>query len=321
LSNKYLETTFGGRPAPFFKVAQSYFSRLKLLLEIDRYDLIWIQYETFPYLPGLAEKLVLRGKTPIVYDFDDAIFHQYDDHPNAYVRALLGNKLRPLLQGASLCVCGNAYLKSYADRFSPKTEIVPTVLDTSIYSPGRLRRDPSRPIVIGWIGSPSTWRFVEPIVPTLERLAEELDLLVRIVGAGPTSRTHPRFEFIEWTEVGEIAAIQGMDVGIMPLPDHPWAHGKCGYKLIQYMACGIPAIASPVGINSQIVDHGVNGFVATKETEWETCIRLLAGDATLRASMGERGREKIIDEYSLHLHGPRLASMLREIADTHAARE
>jgi len=106
-----------------------------------------------------------------------------------------------------------------------------------------------------------------------------------------------------------------MDIGIMPLPDEPWARGKCGYKLIQYMACGIPVIASPVGVNSNIVDQGVNGYLARDEVEWEVAIRRLAASAELRTAMGARGREKIVDGYSLHVYGPRLAAMLRSVAD------
>jgi glycosyltransferase involved in cell wall biosynthesis len=113
-------------------------------------------------------------------------------------------------------------------------------------------------------------------------------------------------------------SIQGMDIGIMPLPNQPWARGKCGYKLIQYMACGVAVIASPVGVNAELVDHGVDGFLARSEDEWEACIRRLAGDAALRASMGARGRAKIIEAYSLQSHGPRLAAMIRETADAAA---
>jgi glycosyltransferase involved in cell wall biosynthesis len=106
-----------------------------------------------------------------------------------------------------------------------------------------------------------------------------------------------------------------MDIGIMPLPDEPWARGKCGYKLIQYMACGLPVIASPVGVNSDIVNDGVNGYLACSEHEWEAAIRRLAASVELRGNMGAHGRQKIVNEYSLHVHGPRLAALLREVAN------
>jgi hypothetical protein len=212
-------------------------------------------------------------------------------------------------------VCGNAYLKAYADRFARRTAIVPTVLDTVVYAPSVQPREAARPITLGWIGSPSTWSFVQPFVPLLQRLSEELNLIVRVVGAGRPSLTDGRFEFLDWSEKEEVALIQGMDIGIMPLPDQPWARGKCGYKLIQYMACGIPVIASPVGVNSDIVDEGVNGYLARDDREWERAIRGLAKSAELRTAMGAHGRKKIVDGYSLQVHGPRLATLLRTVVE------
>jgi glycosyltransferase involved in cell wall biosynthesis len=153
---------------------------------------------------------------------------------------------------------------------------------------------------------------VKPLLPLLADAAERHDLSVRAVGAGPQKDIPPRFSFLPWTEAGEIGLIQDMDIGIMPLPDEPWARGKCGYKLIQYMACGLPVIASPVGVNSAIVDHGENGFLASTRQEWANAIATLAGDPALRGAMGTAGRRKIEWSYSLAVHGPRLAAMLRD---------
>lgn len=224
---------------------------------------------------------------------------------------MLGGKLKPLLRRADLAVCGNAYLQSYAAEHCLRTQIVPTVVDTDAYRPAQGPR-PQRPVTVGWIGSPSTWAFVKPLVPLLAETAERLNLAVRAVGAGPQEAIPPCFSFLPWTEEGEIGLIQTMDIGIMPLPDQPWARGKCGYKLIQYMACGLPVIASPVGVNSDIVEHGENGFLASTPQEWAEAIATLAGDPPLRQAMGAAGRRKIERAYSLAVHGPRLASMLRE---------
>jgi glycosyltransferase involved in cell wall biosynthesis len=314
LTNEYLDSLFSGKPAPLVSILRMYAARAKLLLSTSGYDLLWVHCEIFPYLPGFCEQLATASGKPLVYDFDDAIFHQYDAHPSAFVRHLLGRKLQPLMRSTSLCLCGNEYLKAYAERFSPRAEILPTVLDTNVYTPRPSVQDATKSITVGWIGSPSTWSFVEPIVPMLRRVAENFNLTIRIVGARKPDPIPSRFEFIDWSEEEEVALIQGMDIGIMPLPEEAWARGKCGYKLIQYMACGIPVVASPVGVNSDIVDDGINGYLARSEHDWESAIERLVGNAEIRAAFGARGRAKIVSEYSLQAHGPRLARMLEEIA-------
>jgi glycosyltransferase involved in cell wall biosynthesis len=118
-------------------------------------------------------------------------------------------------------------------------------------------------------------------------------------GAGPAARNIVGIEAREWNEAREVDDLQSMDVGIMPVPDDPWGRGKCGYKLIQYMACGLPAIASPVGVNKVIIDDGVDGFLAQTEADWTAALETLARDAGLRRQMGSIGRQKIVAHYSL----------------------
>jgi glycosyltransferase involved in cell wall biosynthesis len=148
----------------------------------------------------------------------------------------------------------------------------------------------------------------------LSKLAQELSARIRIVGAGPQAQSRPNFEFVEWSEESEVAEIQNMDIGIMPLPDEPWARGKCGYKLIQYMACGVAVVASPVGVNSEIVGENIHGILATDLFQWETAIRKLLLDTTLRHNMGALGRKKVETAYSLHVHGPRLVKFIQQAA-------
>jgi len=278
------------------------------------FDVIWLQKELFPYLPGIIERFIFLSGKPVVYDFDDAVFHQYDTHRNPLVRQILGRKLEPLLRGASLAICGNAYLEEYAKRFCPRTEIVPTVLDTTVFSPAPAGRGDG-PVTIGWIGSPSTWTYVVPYVALLQEIAEACDLTIRVVGAGPQRDVLPRFEFLDWSEAAEVGMIRGMDIGIMPLPDEPWARGKCGYKLIQYMACGLPVVASPVGVNAEIVEEGVNGYLAREPQDWALAIRTLAADPVLRETMGRAGRARIERDYSLQTHAPRLAALIQGVVE------
>lgn len=314
-SNTYLDRLYADDRRSLHSVLQAYWSRLADLIAARDAQFLWVYAELFPYLPGWSERVVKALGVPVIYDFDDAFFHQYDRHSNPAIRRLLGRKLEPALKSASLAVCGNRYLADYAGRFCRRTEIVPTVVDTSVFAPSAVREIANKVTTVGWIGSPSTWKYVLPFVPLLQSLAGQENLRISAVGAGYGGPRPRGFEFRAWTEEDEVALIQEMDIGIMPLPDEPWARGKCGYKLIQYMACGLPVIASPVGVNSEIVEHGVNGFLAESEREWADAIRRLAADPQLRRSMGMAGRKTVERRYSLSVQGPRLARMVRQSID------
>ena len=309
----HLKALNAGRRRGLHHVSTAYLKRLVTILSRRDYDLLWIQYELFPYLPGWAERLARLPGKPVVVDYDDAIFHMYDSGRSAAVRRLLGRKLEPLLSRAAAVVCGNRYLEDYAARFCPTTLLVPTVVDAAVNvppPPGAERG--SRPVV-GWVGSPSTWVNVEPLLDAIMAAIAPFEARFRAVGPGSAAAPHPGGEFAEWTQDGEVAELQGLDVGIMPLLDQPFQRGKCGYKLIQYMACGVPVIASPVGVNSEIVRHGENGFLASTEAEWRDALRQLLADPSLRRRMGEAGRRCVEERYSLQVQQPRLLALFRSL--------
>ena len=316
LPDDYVRGLGNGRAYPRGKTLRLYLERLRQLLAGTDADIIWVYAELFPYLPGSWEKLAFRSGRPVVYDCDDAFFHAYDAHPKGWVRRLLGRKLEPLLRGAAVCCCGNAYLESYVSRFSANTMLLPTVVDTDVYVPATKPRPPSAPVTIGWIGSPSTWPYVRPLLPLLRELAETRGVRVRVVGAGPGARADafPGLNLVEWSEESEVDEVRAMDVGIMPLPDDIWARGKCGYKLIQYMACALPVVASPVGVNCEIIAPGANGFLAVGEQEWRDALLRLIDDAGLRRTYGAAGRRRVEELYSLQVHAPRLVAALQSLA-------
>jgi glycosyltransferase involved in cell wall biosynthesis len=309
LGDAYLEALMAGRTPSRVAVAQAYMQRLRALLTVRNYDVLWIQYEMFPYLPLLDGVVARLAHRPILYDIDDAIFHMYDAHTSATVRRFLSGKLRPLMRRASLCLCGNAYLADYVTAAGGRAVVIPTVVDTDHFRPAP--REFDAPLVVGWIGSPSTWTYVEPLLPLVLPTMERLGARFRVVGAGPRARGIAGIDAIEWSEDREVADIQAMDIGLMPVPDEPWARGKCGYKLIQYMACSIPGIGSPVGVNNTIIEPGIDGFLAQNDADWVTALATLAGDAGLRRRMGAAGRAKIIASYSLATQQPAMLAALR----------
>jgi glycosyltransferase involved in cell wall biosynthesis len=276
-------------------------------------DVIWVEKEALPWFPWFIESNFLMRGVPVVSDYDDAYFYKYDNSRKPLIQAMLGKKIDKVMRHSSIVFAGNPYLAARAkDAGSKRVEIVPTVIDIDRYEvkpPG----DPSAPACIGWIGTPETWgAYASVYVPLFAGLAEKTGAKFRIVGPKTPHGAPESFEFLPWSEDTEAALIQGMDIGVMPLPDDPWSRGKCGYKLIQYMACGLPVVASPVGVNSDIVEHGVNGFLAGNEQEWRTALETLAGDRNLRLRMGAEGRRKVERHYSSQVWGPRVVQLLTQ---------
>jgi glycosyltransferase involved in cell wall biosynthesis len=293
-----------------------YLRRLQRLLGARDYDLMWVHSEFFPFLPGIAERLaVMAGVRPVVFDFDDAIFHNYDAHPSSLVRRVLGKKLVPGLKRAAACCCGNPYVQDYAKRYCDNSIILPTVVSTKEYQPSGRIAPATQGLVIGWIGSPSTWRYMHPILPVLKEVVEEHKVRVRVIGAGANAvgDGFPGLDFVEWQEATEIRQVQAMDIGIMPLPNDIWARGKSGYKLVQYMACGLPVIASPVGVNVDIVRDGVQGFLARDCGEWKAALVRLIRNEEMRLRMGAEGRKQVQERFSVEVHGPRLVELFTSL--------
>jgi hypothetical protein len=314
LDDDHIRGLSEGRKARPLSILAAYVRRIGVLLQAARYDVVWVHCEVFPYLPGFLEQSVGLAGRPVILDFDDAIFHGYDRHANPIIRRFLGRKLVGLMRDAFVCICGNAYLQAYASQHTKNAIVVPTVVDTSVYVPAEDDASPERRVV-GWIGSPSTWAgHLKPLLPTLLPMLRENGAVLKVVGAGPDAQGIEGIESVDWSEAAEVAAIQGMDVGIMPLPDDDWARGKCGYKLIQYMACGLPVIASPVGVNSQIVEHGISGFLAEGQSEWAAALARLLADPSLRHSMGRAGRDRVVAQYSLASQKAVILDQLRAAA-------
>ena len=311
LEDAYLDALMAGRQRSTSAVARAYGKRLCALLDVGGYDAVWVQYELFPYLPLIDGLFAAACPKPIISDMDDAIFHMYDLHRSATVRGLLGGKLRPLMRRSAISLCGNAYLRDYVERAGGRAIIVPTVLDSDIFCPAA--HTVERPLTVGWIGSPSTWPYVQAVLPTLLPAIERLNGRFLVIGAGPAAHGIAGVESREWSEASEVADLQEMDIGLMPVPDEPWGRGKCGYKLIQYMACGVPTIASPVGVNCDIVGDGVDGFLAETEEEWVRALETLAADPALRRQMGVVGRSKIVRFYSLQSQRQIVLEAVRQV--------
>lgn len=289
----------------------AYAGRILSMIASRTYDLFWIEKEFLPWLPAWFERLFLPSKVPYVLDYDDAVFHCYDEHRSPVIRAMLADKHPLLMKGAALVMVGNPYLAEFAQRAGARhVEIIPTVIDLARYPLEECERPKTQALpCVGWIGQRSTASFLAPYASLFERLSGEGGARFSAIGIDAQNLGLP-MDSIPWFEQTEVASIASFDIGIMPLMDESFERGKCGYKLIQYMACGLPVVASPVGVNKDIVEHGINGFLAETPEQWEQALRTLLVDPGLRQRMGQAGRRKIEQQYSIQVTGPRVAQLL-----------
>ncbi|MET0050515.1 MAG: glycosyltransferase family 4 protein [Candidatus Thiodiazotropha sp.] len=295
-------------------LARAYLVRLRQLLRVKRYDLVWLEKELFPWMPAWFECGLRRLGVPYLVDYDDAIFHRYDQSSSAWVRRLLGRKIDRVMACATLVTAGNAYLAERARRAGVRdVRILPTVVDITRYP---LKQHHQRnELTIGWIGSPSTAGYLELIREPLARLAGEHRLRLLIIGADALTIPGVEVEALPWSEEREAELIRQCDVGVMPLKDDLWERGKCGYKLIQYLASGLPVVASPVGVNREIVEPGVNGYLADSDPAWEAAFTRLIGQPQLRRDLGLMGRDKVQRQYALDVTAPLLIEALQQAAN------
>ncbi len=269
-----------------------------------RPDLIWLEKENFPYLPGSAERLLAVTGAPYVVDYDDAAFHIYDRHRSPLVRRVFGRRLDPLLRRSALVTAGNAYLADYARAHGAReVALVPTVLDPTRYPVAPTRVTP--PFRVGWIGTPKNTQYLDLVVPALNALGQERAVELVTIGSRPVPGLAVPQVAHEWSEAEEAALLGTIDVGVMPLIDSPYERGKCGYKLIQYMAAGRPVVASPVGVNSDMVTPEVGRLAATSN-EWLAALRSLADDPDGRARAGAAARRLVEERYSVDAVAPEL---------------
>ena len=297
------------------EVIHAYLRRMRRLLKASSFDLIWIEKECLPWLPVGIERWLFPKHVPYVLDYDDAVFHRYDQSKNAWVKRLLAQKHPGLMRGAALVVAGNPYIAAVATRAgAQRVEVVPTVIDLERYPLSAASSGAAMgPPTVGWVGQRSTSNFLKPLLPIFQELIDAEHAQVCAVGIDAKALGFT-MQSVPWSEQTEVADINTFDIGIMPLADEPFERGKCGYKLIQYMACGLPVIASPVGVNRDMVEEGVNGFLAETTAEWRHALDRLIADPALRQKMGQAGRAMVENRYCLQVSAPRLTGLLLETA-------
>jgi glycosyltransferase involved in cell wall biosynthesis len=294
----YLNQLYKGKGTSYFNILTCYLKRFFVVFILYKYDRVVIEKEIFPFLPAWTEYILHRTGQKFVVDYDDAVFHNYDLHPSYLVRLLLNSKIGKVMEYSHKVLAGNAYLAEWARKAGAQSVILlPTVLDESKYfSVGHNHKRGF--IKIGWIGSPTTLKYLKGLLPVLNKLNNRQSFELIIIG-GESIGFKGKETLVSWSEEGEVKEIQQLDIGIMPLTDSPWEEGKCGYKLIQYMACGLPVVGSAVGVNIELISPGENGFLASNPNEWEKHLEILMLDRDLRYKMGCKGLIRVKNHYSI----------------------
>ena len=288
--------------------------RLRSVVAKSAYDLLFLYREAFPIGPPVIERLLARpGRPPIVYDFDDAVFLPNTSDANRFLSGLkYPRKIDTIVEKSTRVIAGNQYLAEYAQRHNANVTVIPTCVDTNQFVPRKPSGANGKPLVVGWIGTPTTAPYLQRLGPVFARVQGERPFQLRVAGAGrKLSFSGVEVANVDWSLPDEVALFNTCDIGVYPLSDDEWTKGKCGFKAIQFMACGVPVVAAAVGVNMEIVQDGVNGFLASSEDEWVEKLTRLASDPALRKRMGEAGRQTILERYSLDINAPRMAAVLR----------
>jgi glycosyltransferase involved in cell wall biosynthesis len=277
----------------------------RLLRFAANQDMLFIQKRMLPQpLLGVVKRLCPH----IIFDIDDAV----------YLRPHLRPKIDLMLKTATAVIAGNKTLANYASQFNPQTYILPSVVDTTHYRPvPEPRHAGDDRVIIGWIGSDPNRGDLDALPAVFDWLGQTFGqkIVLQTIGKrGWEEKTALSVEFVPWTLAGSLSALQKFDIGIMPLADTAWNRGKCGFKLIQYMAVGAAAVASPVGVNSEIIQHGVSGYLANDAEEWRIYLTQLIEDGQQRRKMGQQARQQIKEKYSTEVVLPVLAQVLHQVA-------
>lgn len=305
------------RPGNYVRKAAGFASltlrRISELFTIRDYDLVLLYREAIPIGPPFIERQIAKLGIPIVYDFDDAIFLPAVSEANQAVSFLKNpERVSEILALSSQVSVGNEFLAAYARKFNPHVTVIPTAVDTNRFVP---RPDPQpadgRRLVVGWIGSPTTFQYLESLKDVLATVSAKHPFTLKVSGAGrAVNFPGVDVQVVPWSMADEVSLFNTCDIGVYPLTDDDWSRGKCGFKAIQCMACGVPVVAAAVGVNREIITHGVNSMLASTPQDWVEHLSRLLTDAGLRQRMAIAGRQTIEDRYSLRVTAPQLAAVL-----------
>ena len=297
-----------------------FFRGVSCIFKVKKFDVIFFQRDVVIYLFPIIEWIISRLNRNIIFDVDDAI-HFYPPYRKAGLLFKLlrdRQKLKRMAKLSRYVITGNNYLKNYLQAFNQNVSVIPNSIDTTRYILQKERRFRTKdePTIIGWIGTSGTTPYLKIVEDALYAISKKYNIVLRIIGTKDVPVSGISVQTIEWGLVTEVAEIQKFDIGIMPLTDDLWSRSKSGTKLLQYLAAGVASVASPIGINKEIISDGYNGFLAIDNKEWIEKISFLIENADLRWRFGLKGRETIERYYSIKVNAPRIKEVLESVVET-----
>jgi glycosyltransferase involved in cell wall biosynthesis len=296
--------------------------RLRDVVTAAKADVVMVQREAMMFGPPLVEWLATHAlKRPMVLDLDDATYVSYTSPTYGSLGRTLKwfGKTDDLIRWAAIVTCGNRAIAEYVSSKGAAARVIPTVVDTEVFQPAAgCSKD--MPVMLGWIGTHSTFPYLESVFPVLEELAKIHRFQLKVVGAGKDEIKIPGVEVenLPWKLEREVQDFQSIDIGLYPIDaalySGKWAAGKSGFKAVQYMAVGVPYVATPVGGSAEIGEAGSTHFFALTNDEWRKALETLIVDSETRRRMGAAGRRHVIEHYTLPAQADKLAAALREAA-------
>ena len=292
--------------------------RLRMLARFREFDVIYMQRELFPFGPPLVERLLKRMGVPLVYDYDDALFIKKPSRYNPIATFLRSpDKVRTLFRLVDVTVAGNDWLRDSAIADGGKAVTVEVAEDTARYTPAAAKfASRSGPVTIGWLGSPSTAKYLSEIEPELRAIAaRHPDIRWEIMGSGDFAMDGVDWQIEDWSIAAEATALARYDIGLMPLPRQEWSRGKSGGKARTYMAAAVVPVVQSIGYNRELIRHGETGFLCEEGADWTRELEALIADVGLREQVAKAAQADVEQRFAPRKKAEELAALLRDLAD------
>lgn len=298
------------------KTIRAYWSRFTLLFRLSRYDIIYIHLWYTPYGPPLFERVVTFLHKKVIYDIDDMVFLGHSSSANQLLMFLKGkNKMIALMKKSTHVITCTPHLDAFVRKYNRNTTDISSTINTDTYVPVNTYED-VKPITIGWSGSHSTAKYVYLLKEVLLEVYKKYKFKLLVIGDASFHIDGLDCEAIQWVEASEVEDLQRIDIGIYPLPNEEWVLGKSGLKALQYMALGIPTVASAIGANYRVIENGASGTLADSNEAWKDALEKYILDPTLRKKHGLNARKRVEDLYSVKANESTYIEVIRTVTES-----